>query len=82
MTLIENTGSADAVDVRVTFRFRKFDGAAILEGEAIVGTVRVGETRLFTEKIEGRFSLSSARTADYSITYSQGGPFTGTVDVS
>ena len=42
-------------------------------------SVRVGESKLVTTEV---FVPSAATTADYTITYSQGGPFTGTVDVS
>jgi len=45
----------------------------------LAGTVRVGESNLVTTEV---FVSSAATTADYTITYSQGGPFTGPVDVS
>ena len=59
---VENMGDADAVDVRrVVLRFRNNEGAATAEIE-----ITATEDELVIS--------SSVTTADYTLTYSQGGP--------
>lgn len=73
---IENLGDADAQNIIVEFRARNEEGAALGDVSVTVGTVRRGESRLFTATFRDVGTWESDATyvtqADYTITYSDG----------
>ena len=86
---IENTGDADATNVTIDLRARNSAGAAISDSRATIGTVRKGESKLFTGRLSGTcWSRSDSECgtkyvsrADYTLSYSEGDPISGTITV-
>lgn len=82
---VSNTGTADATNTIIKLRARGSSGAAVADAEANIGTIRQGDSRLVTVTFDGTDNLSFESkyiyTADYTLTYKEGGPKTGTITI-
>ena len=85
---IENTGDGDATNVVLDFRARNISGAAISDSRATIGTVKEGESKLFTARFSGTCwsSVIECETkyvarADYTLSYNEGEPISGRITI-
>ena len=82
---IENTGTADATNVVIDFRARSSNNAPITDASVNIGTAKKGESKIYTASFANTAFFSSdsryVSKADYTITYNEGGPDTGTITV-
>ena len=86
---IENTGDGDASNVEIDFRARNSSGAAISDSRATIGSVKKGESKLFTAGFSGtcwsQFSgdcgTKYVSGADYTLSYNEGEPISGSIAI-
>lgn len=86
---IENTGDAEATSVTMDLRARNSSGAAISDSSATIGTVKEGESRLFTARFSGTCWSQYDRDcgtkyvarADYTLSYNEGAPISGSITI-
>ena len=85
---VENTGDADASNVRIELRARNSNGAAISDSRASIGAVKAGESELFTAAFGGTCGLLGGcsvskfvSSADYTLSYNEGDPVSGSLTI-
>ena len=87
---IMNAGSADATSVALDLRARNSSGTAIGDARVSVGTIRKGESKLFSASFsqtcydDNQFANCHTRhisRADFTLSYSEGDPVTGRITV-
>jgi hypothetical protein len=82
---VANLGTADATGVTIGFRAKNRAGEIIGDATAEVGSLRAGESKVYTTTFEhtGSSSLDARHvaTVDYTIRYIEGGPVTGTIEL-
>lgn len=82
---ISNSGAADATGVVISFRARNSSGTAIADAATTIGTVPKGGSKLFSADFPkadpSSYDSRYVSKADYTITYNEGSPITGTVTV-
>ena len=86
---IENTGDAEATSVTIELRARNRSGAAISDTRATIGTVKEGESKLFTARVSGTCWSQYDRDcqtkyvarADYTLSYNEGDAISGSITI-
>ena len=70
------------------FRARNISGAAISDSRATIGTVKEGESKLFTARFSGtcwssviECETKYVSSTDYTLSYNEGAPISGSITI-
>lgn len=84
---IDNTGDGDATNLVIDLRARNSSGAAISDSRVTIGTVKAGDSKLFSADFSGTSQYKSldpeiyVSSADYTVSYNEGDPISGRITI-
>ena len=84
---IDNTGDGDATNVVIDLRARNSSGAAISDSRVTIGTVKAGDSKLFSADFSGTSEYKYSEpeiyvsSVDYMVSYNEGDSISGRITI-